>query len=100
MEQSELDKRNRIERGKEAEKLLNHPLIKEFLSSAERAIIQQWSNSDVHDIEGQRTCRIALRCQENLKSQFNKCIASGKQAAAKPLTNTKTSKLRGLGIGS
>lgn len=68
-------------RGDEAKRLLEHPLIKEFFDLAEKAVIQTWIESEVGDEQGQRMCKLALRAQQNLRQQFERCIANGAIAA-------------------
>lgn len=68
-------------RGEEAERILNHPLVKEFFDKAEEAVVQTWRESDIHDEAGQRMCKLLLRAQQNLRDQFETCIRNGKISA-------------------
>jgi hypothetical protein len=69
-----------IARGDEAQRLLDHPLVKEFFDKAEQAIVKTWMESEVTDEAGHKMCKLALRAQQNLRQQFEMCVRNGEVA--------------------
>lgn len=92
----QIELRERINRGEEAARLRDHPLMDEFFGAAERAIIEQWMETPVQDKDAQQVCRIALGCQQNLRKAFNRAVVEGKTSARElmELTNPTRPKRR------
>ena len=63
--------------GDAAKSLRENPFLQQFMASARQAVIDTWATSDLHDIEGQRMCRLALRAQENFQQALETAIANG-----------------------
>lgn len=69
-----------INRGEEASRLLNHPLVKEFFEKSREDIVNTMGTSPMGDEKTHNRLVIALQVLNRLEGSFKSVINTGKMA--------------------
>lgn len=69
-----------VDRGRQADELLNHPIYLEVTTTLESKIIQAWTESPTRDKEGQFNLRLLMECLKAIKSNIEEIAETGKLA--------------------
>lgn len=69
-----------INRGEEAARLLNHPLVKEFFDKAQQDLVDSMATSPLGDEKTHNRLVIALQVLNRLERSFQDVINTGKMA--------------------
>lgn len=76
----ESDLHKQIKRGKDAEKVLNNPLIAEALEGMRESMHSGWARSGFNDKNGRNECYIMLRAIDSFDAQLKCWVTNGKAA--------------------
>lgn len=68
------------QKGHEAERLLENPLLKEALDSMNIAIHQKWEDSPLTDTQGQHELRLMLKLMKDFEGNLKRFVQDGKMA--------------------
>lgn len=71
-----------IQRGKDAEYLLQHPLLVEAFEVIEKEVTEQWQNSPARDVEGREKLWLSLKLLNRLQAQIKSVVETGQVAQA------------------
>jgi hypothetical protein len=72
--------RSQAERGRQAEELVNHPLLLEAFDNIEKVIDTGWKNSSSEDRQARDNAYLLHRVLSNLRSNLKAIIVSGGNA--------------------
>jgi len=72
-----------IERAKQAEHLLSHPLIKEAFQTIEHEVIERWKQSPAKDADGREKLWLTLKLLHRVRTHLESVVSSGKLAQMK-----------------
>lgn len=67
-------------RGRQAEELLEHPLLVEAFEFLESEVINAWKSSPARDGEGREKLWLMLHLSEKVKNHLQQVISTGKMA--------------------
>lgn len=67
-------------RGREAQALLDNPILSEALATLRQATIEQWSSSDMRDQQGQLLLLQLIKTQDRFENLLRGIIDTGKLA--------------------
>lgn len=84
--------RAQADRGVEAERILNHPMVKEALEEMESNIVERWKNTGAEEDRQRYNAYLMYRLLNNFRDQFEQKIKTGKMAEKK-LTQIKDRKI-------
>lgn len=71
-----------LQRGAEAERLLQHPLIVEAFEKIEREVIERWKSSPSADEAGREKLWLSLKLLHRVRAHLQSVVQSGKLAKA------------------
>lgn len=83
-------------RARQAQRLLDDPLLKEAFEAAEAEYIKQWRSSPVRDTEGREHLYVMLRSLERVKGHLESLAATGKLIDAQREQQKEQSRLKSL----
>lgn len=67
-------------RGREAQALLDNPLLKEALDTLRKATVDQWAASDMRDSQGQLLLLQLMKTQDRFEGLLRGIVDTGKLA--------------------
>lgn len=70
-----------VERGRQAQRILDDPLVREAFNSVGQTIHELWAECPVRDREGQHELKLMLKLLGDLKGYFDLAISDGSTAA-------------------
>ncbi len=70
------------QRGEQAAKLLEHPLLVEAFDLIEQDIQSKWTNSPARDVDGRESLWTQLRLLHRLRAEIQQVAETGKVARA------------------
>jgi hypothetical protein len=76
-----MTEKEEISRGVEAERILAHPLVKEFFEKARNGIVDSMASSPLGDDKTHNRLVIALQVLTQLEKSFKDVINTGKMAS-------------------
>ena len=71
-----------IQRGRDAELLLQHPLLQEAFEVIEREVTEQWQNSPARDVDGREKLWLTLKLLKQVRHQIVSVVETGQVAQA------------------
>lgn len=86
-------KRRQADRGVEAEKLLNNPLLNETLDAMESTITESWKKSHSEEHEVRHNNYLMIRLLGNLRHSLRTTMQTGKAAEKELMRMKEPSKL-------
>lgn len=69
-----------VQRGQDAEQLLEHPVFKEALASVRAGIINTWADAPLRDKEGAHELKLMLKLLGDLELNIKRTVDTGKMA--------------------
>lgn len=66
-----------LQRAREAEAILNNPLVVEALDAIERRYMEQWAGSDLEDVKSREFAFRMYRSAQLFRILLTKCVESG-----------------------
>jgi hypothetical protein len=70
------------QRGQDAKRLLDDPLLKEAFDAIEQEFVDQWKKAPVRDVEGREKLWLMLQLLNKVHSHLEAVMASGRLAEA------------------
>ena len=67
-----------IERGRQAQEILEHPLVVEFFEAAEKELWEQFKTSPLRDEEGREKIRLLSECMTKFRLALESHVTTGK----------------------
>lgn len=83
-----------IEKGYQAEHLLNNDIFKEAVQSVRQAIIDKWSASPIADRDGQHELRIMLKLLNDVEANIKRFVDDGKLAKFRIEEESKLARIK------
>lgn len=74
--------RREVQRGADAQALLDNPLLSEALAAFEQEITDQWKKSPLRDVEGREKLRLMLEASAKFSAYLLTTANTGKLAVA------------------
>lgn len=68
------------QKGHDADRLLENPLLREALDSMKAAIVQKWEESPLTDTQGQHELRLMLKLLKDFEGNLKRFVQDGKMA--------------------
>lgn len=73
---------NEIIEGREAQQLLDSPVLTRALDDLEQQYVDAWRTSDASDVQGRERLFHAVQCVEHFRGHLRIAVERGKLAAA------------------
>jgi len=86
-------------RGRQAQELLEHPLLIEAFEALESEVLSAWKASPARDVEGREKLWLMLSLCEKVKNQITSVVNTGKIAQKELESLTRRSLLQRVGLG-
>lgn len=71
-----------VNRGEEARRLMQHPLLAEAFATIEQEVTEAWQNSPARDVTGRESLWLQVKLLHRLRGQLESVMETGKVAQA------------------
>ena len=87
--------RREVQRGADAQALLDNPLLTEALEAFEKEITDQWKKSPLRDVEGREKLRLMLEASAKFSAYIKAAADTGKLAVEQIRQKSAMDRARG-----